>query len=152
MTFERKTVLLVDDNEATRILVAAILRSHYELDFATDGNEAIEKLRTRRYAVILLDLLMPHRDGFAVLEHLQEHRPSDLKRVLVVTAALTDEHVERVRKYDVCDIIRKPFEVSLLLSRVERCAGIEDEAGSATLFSAGPLMLYLLGELLRKTC
>src|SRR6476659_559018 len=52
---EKPHVLLADDNEATCTLLTALLQREFEVAIATDGNEAIERLRTRRYAALLLD-------------------------------------------------------------------------------------------------
>src|SRR3954467_9259261 len=98
---EKPFVLLVDDNEPTCTLITALLRKDFVVDVANDGLEAIEKLRTKTFGAIILDLLMPHLDGFGVLEHLQQTRPEMLRRVLVVTAALTKNDKLRVSRYNV---------------------------------------------------
>lgn len=140
----------MDDNEATCTLVVAVLRRDFVVETANDGNEAIEKLKSREYAAILLDLLMPAADGFVVLEYLSAERPSHLPNVLVVTAALAPRQLDRVRTYGIAGVIAKPFEVDLLLAAVKRCAG---EAGD-TPPMRGPLlssgMLLLLADLLRR--
>src|SRR4051794_34046846 len=79
---DKPFVLLVDDNEATCTLINAVLQRDFAVDVAGDGTEAIEKLRTIRYAAILLDLRMPPPDGFAVLEFLQQNAPRQLANVL----------------------------------------------------------------------
>jgi len=148
---EKPFVLLADDNEGTRTLITALLQNEFTLDHATNGQEAIEKLKHRRYAAVLLDLLMPLADGYAVLDHLTAERPEILRRVLVVTAAITNRELQRVRDYAVCDVIAKPFEVESLLAAVRRCADLPDEP-----FLRGPLLsggvLLLLAEMLRRGC
>ncbi len=61
----------------------------------------IEKLKSRQYAAILLDLLMPVVDGYAVLDHLQRENPALLDRVIVVTASLSQRELSRVRTYPI---------------------------------------------------
>src|SRR5436190_952284 len=78
---EKPRVLLADDNEATCTLITALLYRDFEVEVAIDGREAIEYLRTRKYAALLLDLRMPHTDGFAVLDFLKEHQPKMLASV-----------------------------------------------------------------------
>ncbi|MGN6183222.1 MAG: response regulator [Thermoanaerobaculia bacterium] len=85
---EKPLVLLADDNEATCTLITAILQNEFLVETAHDGMEAIEKLKSRQYAAVLLDLLMPVTDGYAVLDFLSQDRPELLSRVLVVTASL----------------------------------------------------------------
>ena len=147
---EKPYVLLVDDNEATSALVTALLQREFAIETATDGYAAIEQLKTRRYDAILLDLRMPQLDGFGVLEHLQEHSPETLRRVLIVSAALGEREVERLRDYDVCGVIRKPFEVEALLDAVKTCAGMHGGGLGNVLCTSTPVIL-LIADLLRQT-
>jgi CheY-like chemotaxis protein len=146
---EKPFVLLADDNEATCTLITALLQGDFVVDVASDGGEAIEKLKSRQYAVILLDLLMPFVDGFAVLDFLKENRPDLLGRVLVVTASLSSKQMQRVREYAVFGVIPKPFEVDTLYNTVRQCAGDANRPPlRGPLLSSG--MILLLGELLKR--
>jgi len=120
---EKRRVLLVEDNEATRTLINAILQRDFSIESALDGKDAVEKLRTNQYAAILLDLRMPDHDGFSVLDFLKANHPEMLSCVLIVTASLTPKEMSRARSYKVYDIISKPFDIELLLEAVARCAG-----------------------------
>jgi len=146
---EKPFVLLADDSEATCTLIVALLRSEFTVDIASDGAEAIEKLKTRRYSAVLLDLLMPVLDGYAVLDFLLRENQEMLQRVLVITAAVSPREMERVKGYDVCRVITKPFEVTVLQSLVRQCAGTSNDP-----FLRGPIvsggMLLLLADLLRR--
>src|SRR5207245_5076980 len=86
---ERPSVILVDDNQATCTLITAILHRDFSVQTAGDGMEAIEKLRIKQYAVILLDWRMPQFGGFSVLDFLKANNPDMLRSVLIVTAVLT---------------------------------------------------------------
>jgi putative two-component system response regulator len=145
---EKPFVLLVDDNEATCTLITALLRSDFVVDLASDGGEAIEKLKCRQYAVILLDLLMPVVDGYGVLDYLRAEHPALLGRVLVVTAALGAREMQRVSTYNVCGVVAKPFEVDALFHAVRQCAGDTDTPMRGPLISGG--MLLLLAEVLKR--
>ena len=145
---EKPYVLLADDNEATCTLITALLHRDFNVDAVSDGQQAIDRLRTRRYAVLILDLRMPHSDGFAVLDHLNEHQPKMLANVLVVTAALSPRELQRAGSYGICGIVAKPFEIDALVAAVKECASPED--GSAigpVLCSSG--VIWLLADLLR---
>lgn len=120
---EQPIALLVDDNEATCTLINAILKPYFTIEVASNGDDAIDKVTSRPYSIVLLDLRMPQRDGYAVLEHIQRESPDLLHRVIVVTAALTDVEVARARAFGIFDIVRKPFEVDHLLSVVLDCLG-----------------------------
>lgn len=145
---EKSSVLVVDDNEATSTLMRALLAPHFAVEFATDGNEAIEKLRVKNYAATLLDLRMPQGDGFAVLDFLKSTRPEALRSVIVVTALLTKHEIARVRTYDVAGIVAKPFEIEVLLSAVKACAGMDDGPGFRNMLY-GPA-IFLLADFLRR--
>lgn len=132
---EKPLVLVADDNEATCTLITALLQNDFEVDLANDGLEAIEKLKRRQYAAILLDLLMPVVDGYAVLDHLQRTSPNTLSSVLVVTASLSAREMERVRGYTVCGVIAKPFEIDALEAAVRQCASAGGDP-----FLHGPLL------------
>jgi CheY-like chemotaxis protein len=146
---EKPFVLLADDNEATCTLIRALLQHDFTVHVASDGNEAIEKLKSRQYAAILLDLLMPQVDGYGVLDFLRSERPDLLRRTLIVTASLSPREMQRVRTYDVCGVISKPFEVDTLFAAVKECSG-----GTGATFIRGPIvsggMLLLLAEMIAR--
>jgi len=146
---DKPYVLIIDDNEATCTLIAAVLRHDFAVESVGDATDAIEKLRTNTYSVILLDLRMPNVDGFAVLDHLKATKPDMLARVLVVTALLRAEEMERARAYGICGIVSKPFEIEPLLEAVKQCAGI-DGGRLTNVFCSSTPMILLLADLLRQ--
>ncbi|HEX9986598.1 MAG TPA: response regulator [Thermoanaerobaculia bacterium] len=148
---EKPRVLLVDDNEATCTLVTALLQREFAVETAFDGQEALERLRTKMYAAILLDLRMPQPDGYAILDFISTTRPEVMKSVIVVSAALSPREIERLRQYDVCAIIAKPFEIESLLQSVKDCANVNDTPalGPGNLIS-GSMILLISEWLLRR--
>jgi CheY-like chemotaxis protein len=144
----KPTVLVIDDNEATRTLMTALLQRDYAVETAMDGTEAIEKLRTKQYGCTLLDLRMPQQDGFAVLDFLKENNPDRLKTVLVVTALLTKRETDRANAYGVCGIIGKPFDVEELAEAVKGCVS-DGNSGALDVFCSTPVIL-LIADLLRQ--
>jgi CheY-like chemotaxis protein len=146
---EKRAVLLVEDNEATRTLIIAILQRDFQVDTAMDGMDAIEKLRTNQYATILLDLRMPQYDGFSVLDFLKANSPEGLPKVIVVTALLTQKETDRAKSYGICDIIYKPFDVDTFLDKVKKCAGELGPRGTSVFCSSTPMIL-LIADLLRN--
>ena len=146
---DKPLVLIADDNEATCTLVTAVLRSEFAVEVARDGHEAIEKLKSRRYAAVLLDLLMPVADGYAVLDYLRAERPDVLSRVMVITASVGVRQMERIGEYPVRRVIPKPFEVDVLFNSVRECAGSAGHGFfGAPIVSSG--VLLLLAEVLRR--
>ncbi|HEU4889436.1 MAG TPA: response regulator [Thermoanaerobaculia bacterium] len=145
---DKPLVLLADDNEATCTLITALLQRDFVVHVAGDGNEAIERLKTTQYSAILLDLLMPVVDGYAVLDFLRAERPELLQQVLVVTASLAAREMQRLNDYQVRRVIPKPFEVDVLYYAVRECAGLPGSQNlRGSLISGG--MLLLLAEVLR---
>lgn len=147
---DRPYVLVADDSEPTCTLLTALLHRDFNVDVAFDGQEAIDRLRNRQYAAILIDLRMPNTDGFAALDFLMAHQPRMLASVLVVTAALTRDELDRARSYGVCAIITKPFEVETLLAAVKKCASPDEGTTlGPVLCTGGPVILFL-ADLLRQ--
>ena len=105
-------VLVVDDEPPIRALVTKIVeRAGLPTDSARDGAEAIEKLDSGDYAVLVLDLMMPGVDGFGVIEHLRNRprRPA----VIVITAGDTAT-IRRLDGAMVHSVLRKPFDIDVL--------------------------------------
>ena len=146
---EKRAVLLVDDNEATRTLITAILQRDFQVDTALDGMDGIEKLKTNQYATVLLDLRMPQYDGFSVLDFLKANNPEVLPKVIVVTALLAQKETDRAKTYGICDIIYKPFDVDTFLDKVKKCAGEFGTRGTSVFCSSTPMIL-LIADLLRQ--
>lgn len=114
--------LIVDDDEPIRQMLTKIIeRQNIEVDEARDGAEAIERIDQDGYCVILLDLMMPRVDGFAVLRHLQEQHPDKLKRTIVASAI---PETEIVKRFDVpvYRIHSKPFDIQRLVTDIKECA------------------------------
>jgi CheY-like chemotaxis protein len=146
---EKPFVLLADDNEATCTLIRALLQNEFAVEIASDGHEAIDKVKRRPYAAILLDLLMPIADGYTVLDFLKSERPELLRRVLVVTAAVSPRDLKRVSDYPISGVVAKPFEVDVLQGAVRRCAHDQGQSDLSTPLMSGS-MLLLLADLLRR--
>src|ERR1041385_3175773 len=120
-------ILIADDDASIRQLLTTIVRrERLTVDAATDGEDAIQKLPEHEYSVILLDLMMPHVDGFGVIDYLRKHPPS-MKPVVLVITAYADQKFKIVDPDVVAGVIRKPFEIAELGSLVRLCAIALDE-------------------------
>ncbi|MDQ3282981.1 MAG: response regulator [Acidobacteriota bacterium] len=109
----------MDDDDAIRALVVTVLRRRgYRLDTARNGVDALEKLTTCRYSMVILDLMMPRLSGYDVLDKLSEFPEVARPLVLVLTAGL-----ER-RPFNMSFVVgtmHKPFDIELLLDTVAGC-------------------------------
>ncbi|MBR3017473.1 MAG: EAL domain-containing protein [Clostridia bacterium] len=114
-------VLVVDDQEINRDVLGMILEDTYELIYACDGKEALEKIDQYKdkLCVILLDLIMPEIDGFTVLSHVRGSAELDHIPVIVLTAEKSAEL--RALQMGAADFITKPFDMhEVILARVSR--------------------------------
>ena len=115
-------VLVVEDDVSIRRLVTTILRREgYRVDVAADGVEAVLKLGLCDYDVIILDLMMPHLDGFAFMKTITENDPARLSRIIVTSAASPAVIAERMRGQPYA-VMPKPFDIGDLASCVRQCA------------------------------
>lgn len=124
---EKPRILIVDDDEAIRVMVERVLRrEHFDVDSARDGFEAIEKLGRQDYGTILLDLMMPRVDGHGVLEYLQEHRPEKARSVILMTANLPNGS-DTAKRQPVFRLLSKPFDIGQLVENVRECADTTEQ-------------------------
>jgi two-component system KDP operon response regulator KdpE len=110
-------VLLIDDSETERAYATERLeRAGYTVWTAGDGNEALRRLYDVRPDVVLLDLVMPERDGWETLELIRQ--VSDVPVIMVTSS---DTELERVRglKAGADDYVGKPYGAPELLARIE---------------------------------
>ncbi|MDE6640843.1 MAG: response regulator [Acetatifactor sp.] len=114
-------ILVVDDEEVNRELLRGILEDNYTVVTAEDGENALRKLQEHldEMAAILLDLQMPNADGFAVIAEMKRKGWISRIPVLVITAEKNVAIENRCLELGVSDFIHKPFEASIVRSRVK---------------------------------
>lgn len=106
---KRYRALIVEDDPAIRKLVEKILsRKQVDIDIAPDGRTAMEKLRSQRYSVLVLDLMVPEVNGFEVIEFLKEE---GLTLPVAVVSAVSHQALTRLDLDVVKLVISKPFDV-----------------------------------------
>ena len=114
-------VLVVDDQEINRDVLGMILEDYYDIVYAENGKEALEKINEYRekLSVILLDLMMPVMDGFTVLEKVKNDEQLNHIPIIVLTAEKSAEL--RALQMGAADFITKPFDMhEVILARVSR--------------------------------
>ena len=114
-----KRILIVDDDDPIRALLMTVLRRRaFRVDSARNGVDALERLATCHYALVVLDLMMPRMNGYEVLDHLSRMPSTTRPLVLVLTAGLEQ------RKFDTSFVVgtmQKPFDIELLVDTVAGC-------------------------------
>jgi DNA-binding response OmpR family regulator len=127
---DRKRALVVDDDEPIRTMLAKVVeRQDFDVDTASDGAEAIHKLDQDGYNVVLLDLMMPRVDGFAVLRYLQANQP-DVLACTIIASAVPESEVLRRFDVPVYRVHSKPFDIQRLISDINQCVDTDNEAVS----------------------
>ncbi len=122
----RHTILVVDDMEVNREILHTIFEQEYDVCVAEDGREAIEVIKEKGddLSAILLDIVMPHVDGFGVLEFMREHGYMSSIPVLFITSDTSYESKRRGYEMGVSDFISKPFEPDIIIRRVQNLADL----------------------------
>lgn len=106
-------VLVVDDEPAIRALVAKIVqRAGLQVETARDGAEAIERIDTGEYGVLVIDLMMPVVDGFGVIDYVRAR--GGRKPAIIVITAGDSSSIRRLDGSMVHSVIRKPFDIDVL--------------------------------------
>ncbi len=128
----RKRILIVDDDkEIIDAVVYALENAGYEVLVARDGNEGLAMAEKSNPHLVILDMMMPKRSGFLVLESLNRSQKLPF-RVIMVTGNEGARHKSYAEMLGVDDYIRKPFAMEKLLESVRQQLDrpLENEAGA----------------------
>ncbi|MEZ3429533.1 MAG: response regulator [Lachnospiraceae bacterium] len=122
----RKKVLIIDDAEFNREMLAEILKEEYPVLLAEDGKRGIEMIEQHAHeiCVVLLDLIMPVMDGYAVMKLMEQKGYLKQIPVLVISGEQAVDVERRCFDYGVTDFIKKPFDNSLVMKRVKNVADL----------------------------
>lgn len=115
---DKKRVLIVDDSSIIRNYLVKSIDGKYNVSIATGGKEAIDLIASNSYDLILLDLMMPGVDGFAVLDSLKD--ASVPTPVIIISGDTTKETIDRAFEYNVLDMIEKPFSDKVIMGKINR--------------------------------
>lgn len=116
---KEKTILIVDDIEINRLVLAEIFSEDYKIIEAADGKQAIEIINSGvEISAVLLDLVMPKVSGIGVLQEMNRTGKIHKIPVLLITAAESDEQLLEGYNLGAVDVIRKPFMAHFLKCRV----------------------------------
>jgi DNA-binding response OmpR family regulator len=132
----KEKILLVDDDPDILDAISMILDSQgYQVVTARDGIEALASLRADKPALMILDLLMPKMDGFAVCKELQDPRWAKYRDIPILILTSVREEASRRRyeletglELDVDDYVEKPVSPDILLERVGRLIKKKEKA------------------------
>ena len=116
------SLLVVDDNSMNRIMLSRyITKLGYQATLVENGRQALEKLQTEPFDLVLLDVEMPEMDGYQVLEQLKDDpRLRDIP-VIMISAVEELESVVKCIELGAQDYLPKPFNPVLLRARLTAC-------------------------------
>ena len=127
---EKTRLLVIDDNEALVDMIEEYFSSHELINIAfkaytgDEGRNLIEK-NLNDYDVIILDLIMPKKDGIYVLEEMKKR--NIYKPVIISTSYNSDEMIRRVSEYGVHYFLLKPYELSDLENRILEASNVREK-------------------------
>lgn len=113
-------ILIVDDSEFNRAILKEILEETYEIIEADGGNEALHKIDEygMKISLVLLDIIMPEKDGFEVLKYMEEERLISDIPVIIISSEDSANYIRRAYDMGVSDYINRPFDANIVYQRV----------------------------------
>jgi signal transduction histidine kinase len=115
-------ILVVDDNATNRdVLTRRLKRQEYSVETASDGLQAMEKIRAQNFDLVLLDIMMPGLDGYEVLRQIKADAQWKRIPVIMISALGELDSVVRCIEMGAEDYLPKPFSPTLLKARVHSC-------------------------------
>lgn len=128
------TILVVDDDRAVQQMLVDLLEEHgYAANTCRDGNQVIPQLQKKPCDLVILDVLIPHLNGFVLMEQMRaEPGMEDLPVIMISGIYRSRNHrVEMTTKYKVIDYLDKPLNTDRLLGLIENIVGPGDPEGRA---------------------
>lgn len=118
---EKNALLIVDDEELNRAILANIFQTDYDILEAEDGQQALELIEgtSRPLSAILLDVVMPRLDGIQLLRILNERKLTSVVPVFLITADPGDDTMQKAYDLGVMDVIAKPVVPFVVRRRVQ---------------------------------
>lgn len=131
-SIDKLKILIVDDSELNRELLAGMLGDEYEIYQVENGKKAIDILEENReqFKLVLLDINMPVMDGYEVLSIMKRRKWLDKLPVIVISAEISGESVKKAYELGASDYFVRPFNVAIVLRRVRNTITLYDNISS----------------------
>jgi len=142
-----KILLIEDDSETAEEVAAELIDSGFEVEWASNGNEGLDKARSLRPDAMIVDRLLPCMDGLAVIETLRKDHVGTPVLVLSALSAV-DDRVRGLRGGG-DDYLTKPFAITELVARIEALLRRPADTRETTL-RVGPLELDLIERAVKR--
>jgi two-component system, chemotaxis family, chemotaxis protein CheY len=119
-------ILIVDDSQFTRNLMKKMLsEQEYEIIEAKDGNEGFKMFLEHKPDLVIMDIIMPNKDGITILKQIRENNPN-AKVVMCTSLGDQNEFIQDALKSGANDIITKPFKKEELISIIQKMTPDKD--------------------------
>lgn len=143
-----RILVIEDDREAARYLVKALGEAGHVVDHAADGEEGAGLAREGQHDILIVDRMLPSKDGLAVIEDLRE-RGDDTPVLILSALGQVDDRVKGLRAGG-DDYLPKPYAFSELLARIEVLVRRRDRREQETVYRVGDLELDRLARTVRR--
>ena len=136
MVMTQKKILIVEDNELNRAMLAEILEGHYATVEAGNGKEALEILRRNRdvISLVLLDVVMPVMDGYTFLDIMMADERLSLIPVIVMTQTSGEDVEVSALSHGATDFVPKPYRPQVILHRIASILHLQETAAMVNQF------------------
>lgn len=117
---DRRKLLIADDSEMNRAMLANMLDHDFQIIEAVDGYETISALEMYKgeIAALLLDIVMPEMDGFQVLEEMQRRGWTESVPTIMISAEMGSAYIDRAFELGASDYINRPFATGIIRRRI----------------------------------
>lgn len=129
MAEERRKILIADDTTVNRRMLADMLGSDYDVIEAKNGEETLDILEELHndIAIVLLDIVMPKKDGFDVLQVMNERGWITKIPVIMITAEYSEDYINKASRLGAIDYVIKPFNFTIVSFRVASTIALYDK-------------------------
>lgn len=146
---KNRILIVEDDKEISQLLTSFLEENEYEIDTAYDGSVASKKLMEETYDLVLMDMMLPYKDGATLIQELRTHADTP---VLVLSAKSMLETRLEVLRLGADDYVIKPFDLNEVLVRMEvilRRSQKQEPEQTENVLQAGALVYNLENEIVQ---
>jgi DNA-binding response OmpR family regulator len=118
----KRTVVIIEDDELTRMVMQRILEREFKFNIVLfrNGLEGLEYLQNNTPSLIILDLMLPGKNGFEILKALRQNRANDNSKIILVSAKSNSGDIERGFDLSADEYITKPFQQQEFVVRIRK--------------------------------
>ena len=120
MVKKRYKILVAEDQEIGIYTIFLLLENKYDLIFAKNGKEAVEKFFSEKPDLVLMDIMMPELNGFEAFDQIRKRKGSASIKIIAITARAMKDEKETILKHGFDDYISKPVDDDLLFEKIRK--------------------------------